>query len=227
MTGVQTCALPIFPRRRGRLDKQPRRLAPGKATPAWRQQLPRRRCRLGKHTQRRGAGGSHAGVAAAAPTPAWQARQAATAAWPRGQPRLQYTPLVVLPAELGYATAIATLKKRFGSKHSIAKSYVDGVRSGPRILPNDVEGLLKYSSDLNLTFVVLSQLQYASDINSTETMTQCVKRLPFNLVNSWVKQAARISLNQDRDPNFYDFVKFVEAHAEFANTYYGRENAKL
>ena len=78
-----------------------------------------------------------------------------------------------------------------------------------------------------MTFVVLSQLQYASDINSTETMTQCVKRLLFNLVNSWVKQAARISLNQDRDPNFYDFVKFVEAHEEVANTYYGRENAKL
>ena len=144
-----------------------------------------------------------------------------------GEAKKAIQDLVVLPAELGYATAIATLKKRFGSKHSIAKSYVDGVRSGPRILPNDVEGLLKYSSDLNLTFVVLSQLQYASDINSTETMTSCVKRLPFNLVNSWVKQAPRISLNQDRDPNFYDLVKFVEAHAEVANTYYGRENAKL
>ena len=144
-----------------------------------------------------------------------------------GEAKKSIQDLVVLPAELGYATAIATLKKRYGSKHSIAKSYVDGVRNGPRILPNDVEGLLKYSSDLNLTFVVLSQLQYASDINSTETMTLCVKRLPFNLVNSWVKQAARISLNQDRDPNFYDFVKFVEAHAEVANTYYGRENAKL
>ena len=134
--------------------------------------------------------------------------------------------LVVLPADVGYATAVATLQKRFGSRHAVAKSYVDSVRSGAKILPNDVEGLLKFSSDLNMTYIVLSQLQYASDINSTDTMTQCVRRLPFNLGNEWVKQAARISLNQYREPNFYDFVKFVEASAEVANTYYGRENAK-
>lgn len=133
---------------------------------------------------------------------------------------------VLLPAMEGFDKAISILSKQFGSKHTIARAYLDGLRNGPRIAANDVEALVKFASELDTTNMVLSQLNYTCDLNSSDTIHACVKRLPFYLGNDWVKKAAKISLNRFRDPSFADLVTFVKTHAEVANTYYGRENAK-
>ena len=133
---------------------------------------------------------------------------------------------VLLPPEIGYERAIQHLTQRFGSKHMVAGSYIQDLKTGPKVPPNNVEALLKFADQLDTTYIVLSQLEYISDVNSTDTLAQCVKRLPYHLINDWVKQAAKITLNQLREPQFLDFVKFVQANAAVANTYFGREAAK-
>ena len=120
-------------------------------------------------------------------------------------------PCALLPPSIGYDEAIRTLSERFGSKHMVAGSYITDLKTGPRVAANNVEGLLKFADQLNVAYIVLSQLDYTSDVNSTDTIGQCVRRLPQHLQTEWVKQAARITLEQAREPQFYDLVKFVKA----------------
>ena len=133
---------------------------------------------------------------------------------------------VLLPPQVGYDRAIKQLSDRFGSKHMVAASYIAEIKQGPKVQPNNVEALLEFADSLDTAYVVLSQLDYTSDVNSTDTIGSCVRRLPQYIANKWVDQAAKITLEQYREPQFLDFVNFVKAQASVANTYYGREAAK-
>ena len=134
---------------------------------------------------------------------------------------------VLYPPEFGYNKALETLSGRYGSKHQMAASYLQDIKHGPKINANDPDALQQFAVSLDTTQIVLSQLSYASEINSSETILQCVKRLPYHLSNKWVETSAKITLEEWRDPAFADFVVFVKNHARVANTYMARELAKV
>ena len=144
----------------------------------------------------------------------------------KGEAKKVIEQCVLLPPQTGYDRAIKQLSDRFGSKHMVALSYITEMKNGPKIQPNNVEALLAFADSLDTAYIVLSQLDYTSDVNSTDTIGACVRRLPYNLANKWVEQAAKITLEQYREPQFQDLVKFVKAQASVANTYYGREHAR-
>ena len=128
---------------------------------------------------------------------------------------------VMLKPEQGYRTAIEKLEKRFGKNHLIARSYIDGVKKGGAIKPNDVKALVKLADDMRKCQNVLTELRFASDLDSTGTIESIIDRLPKALQNQWVKRSSKI-INTGREPTFQDLTSFVEERADDYNSKYGQ-----
>ena len=119
---------------------------------------------------------------------------------------------VMLKPEQGYRTAIEKLERRFGKNHLIARSYIDGVKKGGAIKLNDVDALVRLADDMRKCQNVLTELRFASDLDSTGTIESIIDRLPECLQNQWVKRSNRI-LNAGSEPTFHDLTVFVEERA--------------
>ena len=128
---------------------------------------------------------------------------------------------VMLKPDQGYRTAIEKLEKRFGKNHLIARSYIDGVKKGGTIKPNDVKGLVKLADEMRKCQNVLTELRFASDLDSTGTIESIIDRLPEAMQNQWVKRSSKI-LNMGREPTFKDLTTFVEERADDFNSKYGQ-----
>ena len=123
----------------------------------------------------------------------------------------------MLPPKIGYETAINRLQERFGAPYRIADSFVESLLNGPVVKPNDVEGLGKCQS-------ILGQLQFQSNLGSTDTLKQVAHRMPNYLYAKWVDVAADILAN-NKQPRFFDLVNFIKARARVASTLFGRDYA--
>ena len=55
---------------------------------------------------------------------------------------------VILKPDQGYRTALEKLERRFGKNHLVARSYIDGVKKGGVIKPNDVKALTKFAENM-------------------------------------------------------------------------------
>ena len=128
---------------------------------------------------------------------------------------------VMLQPEQGYRTAVEKLERRFGKNHLVARSYIDGVRKGGTIKPNDVKALVKLADDMRKCQNVLTELRFASDLDSTGTIESIIDRLPEALQNQWVKRSNKI-LNAGSEPTFRDLTTFVEERADDFNSKYGQ-----
>ena len=127
---------------------------------------------------------------------------------------------VMLKPEQGYRTAIEKLECRFGESHLIARSYIDGVKKGGTIKPNDVKAFVKLADDMRNCQNVLRELRFSSDLDSTGTLENIMDRLPEHLQNQWVKRFSQI-LEERRDSTFNDLTLFVEQHVKYANSKFG------
>ena len=99
---------------------------------------------------------------------------------------------VMLPPNEGYNKAIEKLEKRFGKTHKIAQSYIEGVVKGGKLKLNDVDALVQLADDMEKCQTILSQLRFASDLDSTGTLRSIVARLPDCLQMQWVKRSYKI-----------------------------------
>ena len=68
---------------------------------------------------------------------------------------------------------------------------------------------------------VLTELRFASDLDSTGTIESILDRLPESLQNQWIKKSSKI-LNMGREPTFQDLTIFVEERAHDVNSKYGQ-----
>ena len=132
---------------------------------------------------------------------------------------------ILLPKAQQFDTAVSLLQKNFGQNHTIARSYIDSLVNGSQVRSNDVDALIQLSRDMTNCEIVLKQLSFTSDLNSTETMRNIVRRLPAHLQTKWTEEAFKIT-RKNREPHFGDLCTFVEEKAEVANSMYGRQYAE-
>ena len=132
---------------------------------------------------------------------------------------------VMLSPERGYAKALEKLERRFGKSHQIARSYIDGVKTGGIVKLNDVEALVQLADDMEKCQTVLSELNFKSDLDSTGTIESILARLPDSFQTKWVSRSVKI-LNQGREPTFADLTMFVVERAEEYSSKYGQSFAE-
>lgn len=69
-------------------------------------------------------------------------------------------------------------------------------------------------------WLILTQMGYEADANSSDNLVKIVKRLPLHLQSKWANEAGNLTLT-GIESTFSHLAKFLEGKAMLANTMYG------
>ena len=98
----------------------------------------------------------------------------------------------------GYVASLKKLKYMFGQRSTVARAVLTKVTRGKAVGNHDPKGLSRLYYDVCRCLITLQQLNYASDLFSSDTLAQVVKRLPPYLVMKWAERSLAIR-NRDRE----------------------------
>ena len=99
----------------------------------------------------------------------------------------------------GYIMALKTLKHHFGQRSSVARATLRRITKGKMIGNDDVKELSELYYQVSECLVTLSQLNYASDLYSSDTLSQVKDRLPANLKLKWSERS--MVIRRSEEPN--------------------------
>ena len=85
----------------------------------------------------------------------------------------------------GYVFSLKRLKFIFGQRPRIPQAHLSKVTRGKRIGNDDDAGLLEYYYTISDCLVTLKQLNYQSDLYSTDILRQAIRRLPSKFHAKW------------------------------------------
>ena len=122
-----------------------------------------------------------------------------------------------------YRLAKDRLQREYGRECLIADMCEQNLINAPSVKSNDPEGLKHYPEILEKALITLQGLSTFRSVNSLDSMTKLISKLPFELRRRWVKESVIIEdRNNGRVGQFKDFVNFVARESEEMNSLYGR-----
>ena len=124
--------------------------------------------------------------------------------------------------EAGYSLASDRLEKEYGRPSVIADACEQRLKSAKPVKSNDPEGLKYFSDLLEKTFITLEDIRFFGSLNSLDTMSLLINKLPFDLRRAWVKESVTVEQRTGQIADFSCFVSFVANISEEANSLYGR-----
>lgn len=92
----------------------------------------------------------------------------------------------------GYVSALKALKFMFGQRSNIAQATLAKVTHGKPVQDDDTNSLTDFYYTVTECLVTLKQLNYVSDLHSSDTLRQTVRRLPTGMQKKWAAQSRRI-----------------------------------
>ncbi|VDP38910.1 unnamed protein product [Schistosoma margrebowiei] len=104
-----------------------------------------------------------------------------------------------LEPEEGYRKALELLEETFGQKHIVAHAFIDKMLNIPAIKGKDPYNIRRLSREMHICELILTQMNYVSDLNSTKTIECMFLKLPLHLQREWVKFACRILKTEQSD----------------------------
>ena len=107
----------------------------------------------------------------------------------------------------GYVLSLKTLKFLFGQRTNIAQATLGKVIRCKPIQDDDEAGLSEFYYAVNECLVTLKLLNYASDINSSDTLRQTAGKLPINLQRKWAERCWKI--RKTDEPNMIHFQSWL------------------
>ena len=122
----------------------------------------------------------------------------------------------------GYRMARDRLEREFGQPCIIAEACEQRLKGSSVVKSNDPESLKEFSELLEKTLISLEDIHCYGSINSLDTTTHLINKLPYDMRKGWVKKSLAIQQRTSKVAEFSDFVNFVEREAEAANSLYGR-----
>ena len=96
----------------------------------------------------------------------------------------------------GYPQSLKKLKYLFGQRPIVARAVLSKVTKGKPVKDQDTEGLAELYYSISDCLVTLSQLNYVSDLYSSDTLHQAVQRLPPGLIMKWAERSLMIRKRQ-------------------------------
>ena len=109
----------------------------------------------------------------------------------------------------GYVMSLKKLKFLFGQRSKIAQAILMKITYGKDVQDDDDAGLNELYYSVSDCLVTLRQLNYASDIYSSDTLRQVVTRLPRRLRNKWSEKSLSIRSN-GQDPNLIHLEEWLQ-----------------
>ena len=122
---------------------------------------------------------------------------------------------VLMGGNEGYAEARVILKKRFGANHLISERIIRDLTGGCFAkTPAQLQKLADAAANAERVLHSLNQLV---EVNSQQTITSVVEKLPAYIKNKWKRQATKMKRRDGRYPNFSEVVCFLQDVADDAN----------
>ena len=87
--------------------------------------------------------------------------------------------------ERGYILFLNRFKYKSGEKSPLAEARLTKVTKGKQIANDDGKGLIKFYYSLSDCIVAPHQLNYESNISSTDTLLQIIRRFPNKFYWGW------------------------------------------
>ena len=123
--------------------------------------------------------------------------------------------------EQGYSLAKSRLQKEFGRPCVIADVCEKQLKNAIPVKANEPAALKRFAESLEKALIILEEIDYLGSLNSIDTITLLVNKLPFDLRRSWVKESVAIENRTGRVADFRCLVNFVIAKSEELNSLFG------
>ena len=114
--------------------------------------------------------------------------------------------------------SLKRLKYKFGEKSRIAEAHLTKVTKSKQIANDYDKGLIEFYYSLSNCIITLCQLNYKSDIYSTDTLRQTIRRLPSKFYSRWGKHC--LSLRRVREPTLLDMEALLHDRIEVSTDPY-------
>ena len=119
-------------------------------------------------------------------------------------------------SESSYTKAKQLLAERYGDPHRVSDAYKARLKEWPNVKEGNSVAYQEYSDFLCRCAVVMKEMRYLDDLNSSETLKLISGKLPSYSGVRWCRYAFDIKKKQYRPVVFDDVVMFVKEEAELA-----------
>ena len=109
----------------------------------------------------------------------------------------------------GYVMSLKQLKYHYGQRPDIARAVLGKVTGGKPVPDHDVKALTDFYFSVSDCLVTLNQLNYVSDLYSSDTLRQAVRRLPSKLQIRWAENSIRI--REHSEPSLVHLERWLQA----------------
>ena len=109
----------------------------------------------------------------------------------------------------GYVWSLKKLKYLFGQRPDVAKATLERVTKGKAIQNDDLKGLMELYYSITDCLTTLKQLNYESDLCSSDTLRQVLQRLPRSLQMKWGEHSMRI--RRHVEPSLIHLEEWLQA----------------
>ena len=120
-----------------------------------------------------------------------------------------------------YRLAKDRLFKEYVSPWIVSDVCEQRLKKFPSILSGDAKELKRFAELLEKCSVIVKDIICYSNLDSLDTLTLLVKKLPYNLRTRWVKRAVRVESRSGKLANFSHFSQFVQQESEETNFLFG------
>ena len=107
----------------------------------------------------------------------------------------------------------------------MANAHLDKIFKHSQVKPNDHAGLWDLARDMKRCGMVLSQMEYLADVNSSETLLKIQQLLPIHLQAEWARRAHTMIV-RCIVPTFELMTTFIEDSGQLASNIFGRNIGK-
>ncbi len=125
----------------------------------------------------------------------------------------------------GYISTLKRLKFLFGQRGKIAQATIMNVTQGKEVPDYNVDALSELYYSVSDCLVTLTQLNYASDVYSSDTLRQVVSRLPRRLQYKWAESSLHIR-SRGQEPNLVNLESWLSTRVMALRENYQSEKKK-
>nr|XP_039256358.1 uncharacterized protein LOC120333073 [Styela clava] len=133
--------------------------------------------------------------------------------------------IIVKPPLQGYLDARSILKQQFGRDYKVVNAFMDSLKNGPSIKPQDSEALYDLATQMRNCGIILTNWEHSSKLDSQDLFDKIYLRLPVPMQREFTRHHTS-TYNSDKEPTYHDLYKFVNQSAILADTRLSRLTAE-
>ena len=120
-----------------------------------------------------------------------------------------------------YTLAKQRLTKDYGSPWVIADVCEQQLKKFPSIKSGDGRQMRRFAELLEKTNVVVKDIRQYTSLDTLDTLSELLGKLPYDLKRRWVKKSVQVETSFGHLANFSHFVDFIRNESEEVNSLFG------